>query len=461
MTIRKMVLCFSIMKRSIQKEFAAWKVAPERKPLVLKGTRQVGKTWALHEFGKSQYERQGYKYHYIDLRESREFHSIFAETFDPHRIIQLLEFRLKRKFDTANDLLVLDEIQECQHAITSLKYFEQDLKELDLIVAGSHIGLLKNEESFPVGKVDFLHMFPMNFEEFVLAMDPDAFVFLESYNCREKFPTIVHERLLKLLTCYLFIGGLPEAVAIGHNNGIDNISNFISDIRRVQENLILGYRSDFAKYSGVVNATHINYVFDSLPKQLSQTHDESVKKYKFRQVIPNRKGFDSIAGPLSWLLESRLCIRSSIARRAEHPVQSYCASNRFKLFLFDIGLLSCMLKLPGEVILGKNISSYKGFILENFVAQELYSITNKELISWQQGTAELEFLLANTADIIPVEVKSSPRHRTAKSLDAYINRYAPKHAFKMTMQNFSYNKKRHITTLPVYCSYKLPDILNP
>ena len=365
---------------------------------------------------------------------------------------------MRRKFDTTNDLLVLDEIQECPHAITSLKYFEQDLNKLDLIVAGSHLGLLKHEESFPVGKVDFLHMFPMNFKEFVAVLDPDAFAFLSSYGCNKVLPAIVHERLLWLLTCYLFIGGLPEAVAVGDKYGIDDISNAISDVRQVQENLILGYRSDFSKYSGVVNATHINYVFDSLPEQLSQTHDESVKKYKFRQVIPNRKGFDSIAGPLSWLLESRLCIRNRIAKRAEHPVQSYCDSNRFKLFLFDVGLLNCMLRLPGEVILGEHISSYKGFILENFVAQELFSITNQELTSWQQGTAEVEFILANTAEIIPLEVKSSSRNRIAKSLDAYLSRYAPKRAVKLTRQNFSLDNKRNITTIPVYCSYKLPDI---
>ena len=252
------------MKRSIQKELSAWKRADRRKPLVLKGARQVGKTWALHEFGKSQYEANGSNYHYVDLRESQDLHSIFSETFDPRKIIELLEFRLRLKFDTANDLLVLDEIQECPHAITSLKYFEQDLHELDLIVAGSHLGLLKHEESFPVGKVDFLHMFPMNFEEFVLSMDPDAFTFLSSYNCTEKLPSIIHERLLRLLTCYLFIGGLPEAVATGYEYGIDNITNSISDIKRIQENLILGYRSDFTKYSGVVNATHINHVFDAL-----------------------------------------------------------------------------------------------------------------------------------------------------------------------------------------------------
>lgn len=446
------------MKRSIHIKLLAWKNSRGRKPLVLKGARQVGKTWALHKFGKSEYEREGYKYHYIDLRESKDFHSIFAETFDPSKIITLLEFRLKRKFDINHDLLVLDEIQECPHAITSLKYFEQNLKELDLIVAGSHLGLLKNEESFPVGKVDFLHMFPMNFEEFVSSMDSDAAAYLSSYNCKEPLPSIVHERLLELLTCYHFVGGLPEAVAVVCDYGIDNISNSIIDVRKIQNNLILGYRSDFSKYSGVVNATHINYVFNSLPKQLSQTHDESVKKFRFRQVIPNRKGFDSIAGPLSWLLESRLCIKNNIAKRAEHPIQGYCNPNRFKLFLFDIGLLNCMLKLPGEVILGEQISSYKGFILENFVAQELFSITNEELTSWQQGTAELEFIIANTAEIIPVEVKSSSKSRMAKSLDAYINRYAPKHAFKLSRQNFNFNSKRNITTIPVYCSYKLPNI---
>jgi uncharacterized protein len=278
------------------------------------------------------------------------------------------------------------------------------------------------------------------------------------YNCDKKLPEIVHERLLELLTCYLFIGGLPEAVAVGLDYGIENISNSIADVRKVQENLILGYQADFSKYSGVVNATHINYVFDSIPEQLSRTQDESVKKFRFRQVIPNRKGFDSIVGPLSWLIESRLCIKNRIAKGAEHPLKSYCNSNRFKLFLFDVGLLNCMLELPGEVILGEHIGSYKGFILENFVAQELFSVTNEDLTSWQQGTAELEFIITNSADILPVEVKSSSRNRMAKSLDAYIFRYNPKCAYKLTRQNFSFNAERKITTLPVYSSYKLPTL---
>lgn len=446
------------MKRSISKELATWKHAKKRKPLVLKGARQVGKTWILHEFGQSQYRDKGYSYHYIDLKEMRDFHSIFTETYDPNKIITLLEFQLRQKIDPANDLLVLDEIQECPQAITALKYFQQDMKQLNLIVAGSHLGLIKNEESFPVGKVDFLHMFPMNYEEFVSVIDPEAFDYLSSYNCDKKLPKIVHERLLELLTSYFFVGGLPEAVETFSSFTTNMMTDAISSVRKVQENLILGYRSDFAKYSGIVNATHINHVFDSLPEQLSQTQDDSVKKFRFKQVIPNRKGFDSIAGPLNWLLESRLCIRNRIAKRAEHPLRSYCDSNRFKLFLFDVGLLNCMLKLPGEVILGEKIGSYKGFILENFVAQELFSVNNEESVSWQQGTAELEFLITNSSNILPVEVKSASRNRMAKSLDAYINRYSPRLAYKLTRQNFSYNQNRNITTLPVYCSYKLPKL---
>jgi predicted AAA+ superfamily ATPase len=446
------------MKRTILDNLKAWQNASGRKPLVLKGARQVGKTWALQEFGQCRYEREGAKCHYVDMKESRDLHSIFEESFDPRKIVSLLEFRLRRNINLDKDLLILDEIQECPSAITSLKYFEQDLNELDLIVAGSHLGLMKNEESFPVGKVNLLQMYPMNFEEFVAVLDAKAHGFLSPYQCDEVLPAVVHERLLELLTLYFFTGGLPEAVMTLLAHWPDRIAVSVPAVRKVQNDLIQGYRADFAKYSGVVNATHINYVFDALPEQLSRTQDESVKRFRFRQVIPNRKGFDSIAGPLSWLLESRLCIRNRIAKRAEHPLRSYCDANRFKVFLFDIGLLNCMLRLPGEVILGEDIGPYKGFILENFVAQELFSVTNEELISWQQGTAELEFLVTQGGRIVPVEVKSAARARRAKSLDAYISRYKPRAAYKLSRQNFSFNPGRGITTLPVYCSYKLPAV---
>jgi len=446
------------MKRNILKQIEAWQCAPGRKPLVLKGARQVGKTWALQAFGRNQYEALGYHCHYIDLRERKDLHSIFAETSDPKQIVELLQFRLRVPIDVDRDLIILDEIQEAPHAISTLKYFAQDLPALDLIVAGSHLGLMKNAESFPVGKVTFLHMFPMTFAEFVTAIDSDAARFLSEYTCDKRLPTVVHEQLLELLNVYFFTGGLPEVVAVLSSYWPNAMGRAIPLVRRVQEDLITGYRADFSKYSGVVNANHINYVFEALPEQLSRAQDESVKRFRFRQVIPNRKGFDSIAGPLSWLVESRLCIRNRIAKRAEHPLRSYCDANRFKAFFFDIGLLNCLLKLPGEVILGEGIGPYKGFILENFVAQELFAVTNEDSLSWQQGTAELEFLVAQGGLIVPVEVKSAARNRMAKSLDAYIARYRPERAYKLTRENFKFDAGRGITTLPVYCSYKLPEM---
>ena len=320
------------MNRTIIDDLLKWKQnLTRKKPLVLKGARQVGKTWALQEFGRRYYEEEGYNSHYIDFRESKNLYSIFRETSDPREIIKLLQFQLRINIDTPNDLLIFDEIQECPEAITSFKYFEQNLKELNLIAAGSHMGLMKNEETFPVGKVNFLYMFPMNFGEFVLTADTDAFRYLDSFDFKTPFPSVVHERLLELFAIYSFTGGLPEVINAFLEKWPEDVREGALDARKVQEELVVGYRADFAKYSGVVNANHINYIFDAIPSQLSKAHAEEVKKFRFKNVIPGRKGFDSIRGPLSWLIESRLCVKSTITRKAEHPLISYCDNNKFKV----------------------------------------------------------------------------------------------------------------------------------
>ncbi len=372
----------------------------------------------------------------------------------------LLEFLLKINIDINNDLIIFDEIQECPQAITSFKYFEQELKQLDIIGAGSHMGLLKNEESFPVGKVNFLYMFPMTFAEFVQAIDESAFSYLNHFNFEIPFSLVVHTRLLELFSLYSITGGLPEVVSAFKAKLSYNIKEGIIAARTIQEELIEGYRSDFSKYSGVVNANHINSVFDAIPYQLSKEHNEGVKKFKFKNVIPNRKGFEVIRGPLSWLSESRLCIKSFIAKKSGHPLISYCDDNKFKVFLFDIGILNCMLNIPPEIISSKDLDSFKGFMLENFVAQELFAATNKNHISWQQGISELEFLITNGKEIVPIEVKSATRSRRAKSMDAYIARYSPTQAIKLTRQNFINKNKHGIITVPVYCSYKIIGAIN-
>lgn len=442
------------MKRRITKQLLQWKNGKDRKPLVLKGARQVGKTYSLLEFGKLYYENLGYKCHYIDFRETKEIYSIFEENVDPEKIIKYLQFRLKIKIDTENDLLIFDEIQECHQAITSFKYFEQKLHSLDIIAAGSHLGLLKSEISFPVGKVNFLYMFPMNFYEFVGACDADSFKELKAYNLTHPIPLVVHERLLELVSMYIFTGGMPEVVA-KFNENTDDIQSAIEKTRIVQQDLITGYYADFSKYSGIINSNHIKHVFESIPAQLSRTHDEEVKKYLFKDIIPRRKGFDAIRGPLSWLLESRLCIKSLITKRAIHPIKGYVDENKFKMFLFDIGILNCILDIPGEVILDENIGPYKGFILENFIAQELYSYNNKDLISWQEANAELEFLHVDGKNIIPLEVKSAKRSRKAKSMNSFIKRYNPTNAYKISAQNFGHNATQKYTTIPLYCIKKL------
>ena len=449
------IYCYYLcMKRDILYDLFSWSTSPHKKPLVLKGARQVGKTWALLEFGKRHYEEKGYLCHYIDFRSAKELFSIFEETSNPAEIVKLLQFRLKIEINVQHDLLIFDEIQECPQAIISFKYFAQNMRELDIIAAGSHLGLMKNQESFPVGKVDFLYMFPLTFQEFLQAVDSDAFGILEEWEVNSALPGVVHDRLIDLWTVYLFTGGLPEVVQTWVDESA-NIMRAISKVRTVQRNLIEGYRSDFSKYSGVVNAAYINYTFDAVSSQLSKVQDENVKKFMFKAVIPNRKGFDSIRGPLFWLRESRLIIKTGIAGKAFHPLRSYTDENRFKIFLFDTGILNCLLDIPGEVILDKEIGPYKGFLIENYIAQELYAYYNRDLLSWQEGTSELEFTMVNGKEIIPLEVKSASRQRRAKSLDAFISRYAPRRALKLTGQNYGYSPDRGITTVPLYACTQL------
>ena len=440
--------------REIENNLLAWKEQSYKKPLVLKGARQVGKTISLLHFGQKYYTDKGHNFHYIDFREEKNVYSIFKETYNPKEIVKYLQFEKKISINPSDDLVIFDEIQECPEAISALKYFEQDMNELDIIAAGSHLGLQKDDISFPVGKVSFQYMYPMTYLEFIKAIDNDAFSELSEYNMTTPIPTVVHKRLCNLFLIYLFTGGMPEVVAkyLGTNS---DIPECIRSVRQIQSDLITGYLADFTKYSGVVNALHIKNVFESIPVQLSKVHDNSVSKYQFKGVIPKRKGFESISGPLTWLTEARLCIKNDIVKRANHPLKSYCNRNRFKLFLFDIGLLNCMLSIPAEVIIRQRLGPYKGFIIENYVAQELFAQLNDSLFSWQEGTAEVEFLYVSGADIIPVEAKSAERSRKTKSLDAFINRYNPLLAYKLTMQNYGYNPVRKITTLPLYCAGKL------
>jgi uncharacterized protein len=441
------------MERKIINELIRWKSLKNRKPLVLRGARQVGKTYTLESFGRDYYK----KYHYIDLRENKNIPNIFKETYNPFEIIRQLEFALRIKIDIKRDLMIFDEIQDCKGAITSLKYFQKDMSGFSIIAAGSHLGLTRNQESFPVGKVNFLYMFPMDFEEFLLAVDEESYNEYSGFNIEEPhiIPEVVHKRMLELLRYYFVTGGLPEAVDYFTGMYRQDEKDALEGVREIQAELVEGYKADFSKYSGTINANHIHNVFESIPAQLSSALDEEVSKYRFKGVIPGQKGYDRVSGPLGWLARARLCIKSMITSKAEHPLRSYCQENRFKAYLFDAGILNYMLNTPYQAILSEALGSYKGFIAENFVAQELFSGLNSDLITWSKGQAEIEFLINRGEHIIPLEVKSSKRSRRSKSLDSFVDRYKPQEAYKLSGQNFGVNKKRKIATLPIYLCKKL------
>ncbi len=445
------------MKRETIVKLIEWKQKPGRKPLILKGARQVGKTYLLEQFGKEHYLEKGGKYVLADFKENPQLTSAFS-THNPIEILKYLQLALGVSIDIKKDLLILDEIQECEGAISSLKYFHKQMPTLDIIAAGSHLGLLKNEESFPIGYVNFLPMFPMSFTEVLKRIDPlshELYSDLDVKNLKKPINSILHQKLLEMLRIYFFTGGLPEVVKTFADLCPNNLNEALQAAREIQLELVEGYKADFVKYSGLVNAGHILHVFEAIPSQLAEVQDEEVKKFRFNKVIPKRKGFESIVGPLTWLEKSRLCIKSLIAAKSGIPLAGHSKANKFKLYIFDVGLLNAMLRVNPVTILQDQLGSYKGFIAENFVAQELFALFNSPLNAWQEGRSEIEFLLPLDDQIIPLEVKSSHRSRRAKSLDAYINRYHPSLAYKLTGQNFGLGPRGKFVTLPLYCCSKV------
>lgn len=440
------------MERYIQESLLLWKDKSKRKPLILQGARQVGKTFAISKFGAEHFQ-QTFK---LDFLADKSLKNIF-ENIKLKDILERLEFRFSRKINLKNDLLFFDEIQECPMAITCLKYFYEELPELAIIGAGSYLGIMTNENSFPVGKVEYLAMTPVTFEEFLMALDPDLWGIYSKIiiNEHQQIPLIYHEAFYRFWIKYVALGGMPEVISTYLSNIDQGEFTALTAARVIQNQILEGYKSDFAKHSGKTNATHILHVFDSIPLQLSKSHDEAVKRYHFTGVIPNQKGFERIRGPLTWLTKSRLCIKSYIASKSEHPLKGYCEDNKFKIYFFDIGLLQASLQIPMEAIINEALGSYKGYIAENFVAQELFNSINNDLFNWQEGAAEVEFLLSTKKEIIPLEVKSSKKFSRTKSLDSYISRYAPPLAYKVCPQNRGFDKTRNMLTLPIYLVGKI------
>ena len=444
------------MKRRISLDLLKWKNSPSRKPLILQGARQVGKSYIVCDFGLTNFQQ----FIRIDFLSQKEAHLIFADksSLVPKRILRDISFLSKTELDPKNTLLFFDEIQECAGALTSLKFFQEEMPELAIIAAGSYLGIMSNEDSFPVGKVDFQNMNPMTYQEFLEASDPKLFEEYENIQIADHstISALIHKELLESWKRYQTIGGMPEVIKnyIEYKKSHSELKSILR-AREIQNQLLTGYKADFSKHSGTVNSAHILSVFEAVSSQLAKAHNESTQKFKFTGVIPNQKGFERVRGPLTWLEKARLVIKVMINNKAEHPLKGQIEDNRFKLYFMDVGLLNAALEIPIEATLANELGSYKGYMAENFVAQELFAKNKGTLYSWMESRAELEFLWIQGKDIIPIEVKSAERSTRAKSLDSYIDRYKPNLALKLTAGNRGYDPNRKMLTMPIYLAGKI------
>ncbi|OAI47953.1 hypothetical protein AYO45_05440 [Gammaproteobacteria bacterium SCGC AG-212-F23] len=439
------------MQRFILNDLKHWKQQKHRKPLIIKGVRQTGKTYILKKFGESEFTR----YHYVNFEGHQKAGSIFKEDFDPERILTDLNFLLNTSIDKKNDLLIFDELQACPNALTSLKYFAEQLPELNLCCAGSLLGLHLGETSFPVGKVDFLQMKPMCFAEFLQANnDEKSLHFLNKLTIDSSISTTIHEHLWQQFKIYLIVGGLPEVVQTYIENKND-LYTALTSVRQKQNELIYAYYADIAKHSGKINAMHIDRVWRSIPNQLAQSQDHSAKRFQFKDIIPGIDRYQRLAHVIDWLLAAELVIKTPIVEHVELPLQAYTKENHFKLYLFDIGILGALSGLPPEAILNYDYGTYKGYVAENFVAQEWTTKGVTQLYSWQDDRAEIEFLYSHKNNIIPIEVKSGWITRS-QSLNKYAEKYHPPYRTVFSAKPLQIDIKNHYHHYPLYAAYWFP-----
>lgn len=420
------------MRRLLLQKLLDWKVKPGRKPLLLQGARQVGKTTLLHQFGKEAFPA----YHFLNFEKDLELAKIFDKNLDPKYLINELSFYLGRAIDKDNDLLIFDEIQACPRALTSLKYFAEEAPEMAVAAAGSLLGIYLGPVSFPVGKVDFLTLYPMGFEEFLLALGKNQiYEYLEKYEGDAPFSEIAHEKLFEQLIHYFVVGGLPEVVKTFRDLK-DNEFVAFEKSREKQKDLMASYLADIAKHSGKINAMHISRVWQAAATQLADNHDGNASKFKFKDVIPGNDRYSRLAGPIDWLEAARLVIKVPIVNAGHLPFMAHASESAFKLYLFDVGLLGAMINLPPHVILKYDYGSYKGYFAENYVAQALLTSGTDALYSWQEKQTEVEFLLQDRGVAVPLEVKSG--HVTkSKSAQIFAEKYHSPYHIILSARNFS------------------------
>lgn len=427
------------IERDVTQQLLAWKNSSDRKPLIVRGARQIGKSWAVEDFGKRYYEHLAV----FNFDRKRELAEVFGKTKEPSRLIHELAFFTEVPLLPEKTLLFFDEIQECKEALNALKYFCEDAPEYHVIAAGSLLGVAINEGnfSFPVGKVNFLQMFPVSFKEYLRAADAVLFRQLDSLaGGEEPLPTVVFNRAEEYYHAYQVCGGLPlSARSMIWGKGIETVE-------KVLEENLMAYEIDFSKHALKTDIPKIHAIWKSTPEQLSRENN----KFVYRVVREGARARE-YENALQWLVDAGMIYQVKLCEKPELPLSFYENSSAFKVYLLDIGLLRKLSKLPAEIFVSATqlFTEFKGAVAENFVLTSLLAQGFDMPNYWtlQGNKAEVDFLITKGLTVIPIEVKSD-RRISGKSFAEYDKKYHPDLRIRFSMNNIK--KDGNLLNLPIF-----------
>jgi predicted AAA+ superfamily ATPase len=426
-------------------ELVSWKNSTNRKPLIIRGARQVGKTWLMQEFGRANYPQTVY----LNFEKNKRLQNLFADDFDIKRVITALQAESGLTIHADNTLLIFDEIQAVPEAITALKYFQEDAGAYHIVAAGSLLGVaLHANISFPVGKVAFMNLHPFTFLEFLDAIGETALVDI-LHGGDWKLITVFKSKYIERLRQYYYIGGMPEAVLRFCEN------NNYEEVREIQKQILDAYGQDFSKHAPVAIVPRIRMIWDSIPSQLAKEN----RKFIYGIIREGSRARDYELA-LSWLIDCGQVHKVCRVSKPAMPLKAYEDRNAFKLFLVDVGLLAAMGDIDPKTLLEGNtiFSEFKGALTEQYVFQQLNSADDPVIYYWSadRSTAEIDFIAQLNGNIVPIEVKAE-ENLQAKSLKVYVEKFHPEVCVRTSMSDF--RKQEWLTNLPLYAISELNNLL--
>lgn len=417
------------------KQLVDWKNSFDRKPLILKGARQVGKTYILKEFGENNYENVAY----FNFDHDDGLKELFSNTKNPIRIIEQLSIANGKKISPETTLIIFDEIQECPNALNSLKYFCEEANEYHVACAGSLLGIRLSKTSFPVGKVEFLNLYPMSFSEFLIADRSENLVeYMKGISKIEKIPTIFESQLIEKLKIYYIVGGMPEVVYSWINE------KDIEKVNKIQENILLSYEEDFSKHIDAAEANKVSLIWNGIPSQLAREN----KKFVY-QVVKDGARAREYESALNWLNDANLICKCYSVKKCAFPLKAYTDLSSFKIYMNDVGLLRKMANLDSSIILDGNklFEEFKGAFTENYVANTLNYLFDSAPYYYTFDRNKIDFVLQIKNEIIPIEVKSD-KSTNNSSLTKYNLKNINNYSYRFSLNNLTKDEK--IINIPLY-----------